>query len=242
VKFGAFFKYAMSQGADYIATGHYARIVDGTLLRGVDEAKDQSYFLWAVPKEALRKTLFPLGDSHKDETRALAKKFNLPNATKRDSQGICFLGSISVEDFLRAEFGDNPGKAVDERGAEVGAHDGVLLHTIGERIALSSAQPGPWYVIRKDIAANTLVVGKTPTSRTASATFHLSETNWLVDGVPETVVHAQYRYHGPKVEGILSPDAKTFTASEPLGEMVAEGQSLVLYHGENCIGGGIISA
>jgi len=240
VKFGAFFTYAMQEGADYIATGHYAQTEGGDLLRGVDDAKDQSYFLWAVPSGALQKTLFPLGGFQKDKTRTLAKKFNLPNATKRDSQGICFLGSISVEDFLREEFGNNPGIAQDEQGETVGTHDGVLLHTLGERIALTDAPSGPWYVVRKDVESNTLVVSKTHATRTASNVIRLSEQNWLTDDV-SGILQAQYRYHGPRIEGTLSSDRTTFTLSENLDEAVAEGQSLVLYKGENCIGGGIIS-
>src|SRR5690606_21296154 len=120
VKFGAFWRFAQNHGADFIATGHYAQIQEGKLFRGIDTAKDQSYFLWAVPKEVLAATLMPLGGMEKHRTRTLARRFHLPNATKRDSQGICFLGSISVSDFLQHEFGSAPGIARDTTGAEVG--------------------------------------------------------------------------------------------------------------------------
>jgi tRNA-specific 2-thiouridylase len=240
VKFGAFYEYAMKEGADMIATGHYARMEDRKLLRGVDEAKDQSYFLWAVPKEALEKTLFPLGRLKKDETRKLAKKLKLPNAEKRDSQGICFLGSVSVEDFLRAEFGSAEGRAVDETGKPVGTHDGVLLHTLGERVSLKDASPGPWYVVKKDISANVMTVSHAKTKQTGTAELSLSGTNFLAELREGEELTAQYRYHGPRVMGMVANDRSRFLLASPLPEPVAEGQSLVLYRGDECVGGGII--
>lgn len=241
VKFGAFYEYAMREGAYGIATGHYARIKNGTLFRGVDDAKDQSYFLWAVPKKVLAKTLFPLGEMQKDETRKRAIKFNLPNATKRDSQGICFLGSISVEDFLRNEFGSEAGKAVDESGREVGTHSGALLHTLGERIALELAPPGPWYVVKKDIKANVLTVSHEYRAHATPSHITLQEPNWFSEpGIGEELI-AQYRYHGPRVSGVFSDTRTKFLPSTSIDEPVAPGQSLVLYREDECVGGGIIS-
>lgn len=239
VKFGAFYRYAKEHGADFIATGHYGRIADGNLLRGIDEGKDQSYFLWAVPKEALSMTLFPLGELHKDETRRLAQKHRLPNAAKRDSQGICFLGSVSVEDFLKEEFGENPGQAVDEGGSVVGMHNGVLLHTLGERIAIESTQPGPWYVLRKDIERNLLVIGHEPRARDRKV-IELTDTNWLETPENDARYTAQYRYHGPRIEGVLSQNCSSFMPSTPITEPVASGQSLVIYKADSLVGGGII--
>lgn len=234
VKFGAFMRYAKEQGADYIATGHYAQCENGVLLRGVDASKDQSYFLWAVPKDALAIALFPLGGMKKDEVRKLAKRFRLPVADKKDSQGICFLGSVSVEDYLRQEFGESRGDAVDATGSVVGTHNGVLLHTIGERIALADATPGPWYVLKKDIARNVLIVGKEIPGTHDALT--LEGMNLLGDA--SGMLEAQYRYHGPRVQGRLS--GSVFTPEGALAEPVAAGQSLVLYRGDTCIGGGII--
>lgn len=241
VKFGAFFEYAMREGADAVATGHYARTKDGALLRGVDEDKDQSYFLWAVPKEVLAKTLFPLGSMKKDETRTLAKKFRLPNAQKRDSQGICFLGSISVEDFLRSEFGSESGKAVEQSGTEVGTHNGALLHTLGERIVLEGAAQGPWYVVKKDIATNVLTVSHTLETLEPQNEFHLTQTNWISSPRQDEELTAQYRYHGPRIRGMFGGNTSRFMVNDSLEEPVAQGQSLVLYRGDECIGGGIIS-
>lgn len=239
VKFGAFYRFAKERGADLIATGHYAQSADGRLLRGADTAKDQSYFLWAVPKQALAHAIFPLGSMKKTETRALAAQFKLPVADKKDSQGICFLGSISVEDFLRNEFGNETGKAIDTDGKEIGAHDGVLLHTIGQRIPLTDAAPGPWYVVAKDVERNVLTVAHAPMSIESGTHIKLTQTNWLAE--PQGELTAQYRYHGPIIRGTVSDDRTHFIPSEPLREALADGQSLVIYNGEQVIGGGIIS-
>lgn len=240
VKFGAFYAFARGHGADLIATGHYARQEGGRLLRGIDPAKDQSYFLWAVGNDALAHTAFPLGGRLKQETRELARRYRLPVASKRDSQGICFLGSISVEDFLMQEFGSAEGKAVDTLGREVGTHTGALLHTLGERIALRDAAPGPWYVVAKDVAANALTVSHESQSGGSGGAIALRDTNWLADTHEEELT-AQYRYHGPESRGTLSADRSSFRPHEPIAEPIASGQSLVVYRGDTCIGGGIIS-
>ncbi|MES2994878.1 MAG: tRNA 2-thiouridine(34) synthase MnmA [Patescibacteria group bacterium] len=239
VKFGAFYEFAKKSGADFIATGHYARNEDGKLLRGIDESKDQSYFLWAVPKEAFSMTVFPLGSMPKRETRSLAERFKLPVAQKKDSQGICFLGSISVDDFLRHEFGSEEGKALDTAGQEVGMHDGALLHTIGERIALRSASAGPWYVTSKDIERNILVVSPEQGSGSGTGSIAIRDTNWL-SKTDDEPLEAQYRYHGPRIAGHLTTERDAFIPTDAVPEPIASGQSLVLYRGEECIGGGII--
>jgi len=250
VKFGAFCAYAREHGADFIATGHYAQALreDGgaaraeaaaQLARGVDPEKDQSYFLWAVPKEALNHALFPLGGMHKAEVRRLAQKFGLPNAQKRDSQGICFLGNVSVEEFLAQEFGTEHGKAIDPEGKQVGTHRGALLSTLGQRAHLEDAAAGPWYVIAKDVSANTLTVAHQPQG-SQRASFVLSEMNWLQEPADGAAYTAQYRYHGPKVEGMYDAKSHAFVPDTPIVEPVAAGQSLVLYAGDVCLGGGII--
>ncbi|MBU0749984.1 tRNA 2-thiouridine(34) synthase MnmA [Patescibacteria group bacterium] len=237
VKFGAFFNYAMQQGADFVATGHYAQTENGRLLKGIDTSKDQSYFLWAVPKEVFAKTLFPLGGMHKTRVRELAKKYNLPNALKKDSQGVCFLGSISVEEFLTQEFGVDSGAAVTADGELVGRHTGSLLHTLGERISLADALPGPWYVVAKDVEKNELVVSHTPTLPTETEHINLTSMN-CIESMDAGSVSAQYRYHGPRVEGVIS--GTRFIPAEPITEPIAAGQSLVIYNGDHCLGGGII--
>lgn len=241
VKFGAFWRFAKAHGADFVATGHYAQTKDGTILRGQDESKDQSYFLWAVPKEVLAHTLFPVGGMDKVRTRVLAEQMGIPQATKKDSQGICFLGSISVDEFLQSEIGSTPGKAVDEAGKEVGVHTGAVLATLGERVVLQHALPGPWYVLRKDMHQNILIVGSRPVlSAQKVSSFSLRETNWLTTLEEGAAVSAQYRYHGPRVPGVLSESSSVFTPVTPVQEPVAQGQSLVCYQGNQLLGGGII--
>lgn len=255
VKFGAFYAFAKAQGADAIATGHYARVAregsggapQARLMRGIDPGKDQSYFLWAVPREALSYTYFPLGSMHKSEVRALAAQFGLPNARKRDSQGICFLGNVSVEDFLAQEFGRESGRAVDTEGEEVGTHAGALLVTLGQRVPLEDAAPGPWYVVAKDIEKNELVVAHEKHANKRDS-FAFTGANWFQKVAPGEPLIAQYRYHGPKVPGTLSSDLRTFVPDAPVMEPVASGQSLVLYRAapvagneEECVGGGIIA-
>jgi tRNA-uridine 2-sulfurtransferase len=247
VKFGAFYRYAMERGADYIATGHYAQATEDTngshLIRGVHEGKDQSYFLWAISKEALSKTIFPIGNLQKSEVRSLAKKYAFPNATKKDSQGICFLGDISIEQFLRKEFGTTYGVAENAQGISIGTHDGALLYTIGERVALTSAPAGPWYVIAKDIEKNILTVSHEVVSHTGTQeSFSLIQTNFFRKIDRNEILSAQYRYHGPRIEGTYDETQNVFTPLRPLEERVAQSQSLVLYdaQGNECLGGGII--
>lgn len=221
VKFGAFYRYAMAHRADRIATGHY-----------LSGEKDQRYFLWAVAKEAFEHTLFPLAEKDKNEVRALAKRYGLPVAQKPDSQGICFLGPVSVEDFLAKELGVVSGEAVDETGARIGEHHGAALYTLGERVPLPG---GPWYVREKDTARNLLVAGK-GIEPVALAGIRFSHANWLAE--PEGDVAAQYRYRGPYIPGSI--EEGRFVPATPLPDRPAPGQSLVFYQDGALIGGGII--
>ncbi len=185
VKFGAFLKKAIAMGADYIATGHYAQIFgEGRPLRiqkgptfsknlrkGIDPSKDQSYFLWTLKQEQLSRILFPIGHLKKTEVRKLAKKFKLPVALKKDSQGICFLGAVDLKDFLKHYIKEKKGKVLlapseagNEKGEEIGYHDGVVFHTLGERhgftIIKKSPNDGAYYIVGKDIKKNILYVSQ----------------------------------------------------------------------------------
>jgi len=234
VKFGAFYNSAMSSGADAIATGHY-----------ISGEKDQRYFLSAVPKNILDATIFPVGKMDKREVRVLAKKFNLPVAEKKDSQGVCFLGSISVEEFLKNEFGELRGRALDEHGVLVGEHAGVLLYTLGERVPLHNAvAQGPWFVLAKNVEKNELTVGRSrvPSVEHARRTVTFKEENWfLADGPPGSPreVEAQYRYRGARVAGkVFSTE---FTPDEPLRDIPTPGQVIVFYTKDDVLAGsGII--
>ncbi|MFA6519397.1 MAG: aminomethyltransferase beta-barrel domain-containing protein [Candidatus Paceibacterota bacterium] len=207
VKFGAFYRFAMEHGADAIATGHYRA-----------GGKDQSYFLWAVPKEILEATIFPVGHMEKNKVRALASKFSLPVSEKRDSQGICFLGAVSVKEFLEQEFGnDNP----------------ALLYTIGQKVSGG-------YVIGKDVEKKEIIVSKTRALGAREVRF--TDANWFGEpaqaGKPIEEVEAQYRYRGERCAGRVEGDR--FVSSELLPEQPAPGQSIVFYRGTNLVGGGII--
>lgn len=272
VKFGVFYRYAMEHSADYIATGHYARLVrvsaadksrtlrsfseaghtrpenggNGThLLRGIDIDKDQSYFLWAIPREVLEKTLFPVGALKKTEVRALARKFSIPVAAKKDSQGVCFLGSVSVGDFLKKELGSTPGTAITEDGVPVGVHEGALLYTLGERVGLTGHVAGPWYVVSKRLAENVLVVSNTrrPSLEQSKSEFILEETNWIQSVSEGESLDAQYRYHGPRIVGTYKKEnrGEIYIAAKSMNEQVAAGQSLVIYRGDELCGGGTIT-
>lgn len=227
VKFGVFYRTAKAAGADFIATGHYR-----------SGEKDQSYFLWAVPKEALDHTLFPIGHFDKAHVRSLAKKFDLPVADKKDSQGVCFLGDVSVEDFLKSELHTVPGSAVDESGVVVGTHQGVELYTLGQRVALEGAASGPWFVLEKRLDQNKLVVGKRGATSTPQTNIRFSGPNWLTSST--LVTSAQYRYRGPLIVGRVEGD--TFVSESALPERVAPGQSLVFYHRGTLAGGATIEA
>ncbi|MES2023655.1 MAG: tRNA 2-thiouridine(34) synthase MnmA [Patescibacteria group bacterium] len=168
VKFGAFLNKAISMGADYVATGHYAQNLKqstvSSLVKGVDSSKDQSYFLWTLKQEQLSKILFPIGHLKKTEVRKLAKQFKLPVAEKKDSQGICFLGMVDLKDFLKHYIKEKKGNVENEKGEVIGWHDGVVFHTLGERhgftITKKSPDDKPYYVIGKDIKKNILYVSQ----------------------------------------------------------------------------------
>ena len=251
IKFGLFFDWCMAQGAEMVATGHYAQTKDGQLYAGADENKDQSYFLWAVPEMKLRKTLFPVGSFTKQEVRALAKKFGLPNAERKDSQGLCFLGPVSMDEMLRKELQLVPGNVLDESGAVVGKHEGVQAYTLGQRhgFALSAQTPDtqPHFVIAKDVKRNTITVSANKFPEHARETVvELGETNWIGEH-KDGEYSARYRYRQKLIPAVLrrlnlSSSAGLTCAEVTLLEphFVPEGQSLVLYDGARCIGGGVI--
>ncbi len=240
IKFGVWYEEAIKKNIDFLATGHYARTENGCLFKAKDKTKDQSYFLYAVSKSVLRQVVFPLGIFQKSEVRALAKKAGLPVALKKDSQGICFLGSVSIEDLLRTHTSVLPGDALDESGKVIGIHKGAILYTIGERASLTHAPAGPWYVCKKDIEMNTIVVSKKETRPLIENKIYLSKTHFISEVQSNELLSAQYRYHGPVIEGTLAEDNSFFQLKNLLEERLAVGQSLVFYRGEECVGGGII--
>lgn len=250
IKFGKFFEFARSCGADLIATGHYARLVSEKLFTGADSEKDQSYFLWAVPETVLRYTLFPVGNLKKTHVRALARRFGLPNAARKDSQGLCFLGPISMQDMLTHELSPKPGNVLDEAGVIIGSHQGTLLYTLGERhgfvLFAQTPEMPPHFVIAKDIAQNTITVSTSRFPRDASKTrIMLRDCNWI-GVVPSRRYQARFRYRQTLIPAELdrsdfrgSQTCPTITLLEP--HYVPMGQSLVLYDSTRCLGGGIVA-
>lgn len=240
IKFGLFYDWCMGQGADAVATGHYAQTKDGRLFAGADPAKDQSYFLALVPKEKLQKTLFPIGHLQKSQVRALAKKFGLPNAERPDSQGLCFLGPVSVGDMLKHELVVAPGEVLDEEGVVVGTHEGAPLYTLGQRqgftLFVHSPTSVPHYVIAKDPEFNTITVSpnKFPTNATKTEV-EFVEPNWI-SAAPQGRLWARYRYRQPLIAAKVS--GNTVVLHEP--HYVPEGQVLALYVDDECIGGAVI--
>jgi tRNA-specific 2-thiouridylase len=240
VKFGLFFDWARKNGADYIATGHYAQIKDGVLYAGADEEKDQSYFLWAVAQEKLKRSLFPVGGLKKSDVRALAEKLQLPNAARPDSQGLCFLGPISLSDMLHQELSPVEGMVRSSEGETIGTHEGATLYTLGQRhgfiITKKTPDTAPYFVVGKDISANTITVSTERYPKGVSGTrVELAEENWIEER-PEGSCVARFRYRQKLIPATYVNGAVVL--KEP--HYVPEGQSLVLYQGARCLGGGVV--
>ena len=263
IKFGALWEWAKERGADYIATGHHARvkrISDKTppfgslapkwgewgLLRGVDAEKDQSYFLWQLTQYDLEHTLMPVGELQKSEVRSLARKYALPVADKPDSQGLCFVGDIAMSDFLERYIAVEKGDVYDTRGNIIGVHNGALLYTIGQREGLNIHSGGsaraPYYVVAVDVAANR-VVASTHRMDAAVKNVCLYNENWINSLHQYDDLSCMVRYRQIPQSCRLEKSAITGTRvhfSEPL--IASTGQSLVLYNVDSCLGGGMMRA
>ncbi|MEX0668450.1 MAG: tRNA 2-thiouridine(34) synthase MnmA [Candidatus Saccharimonadales bacterium] len=252
IKFRLFLDTALEAGAEMIATGHYAKIIDiseaeKALYAGVDESKDQSYFLYRMPLKALSKTLFPLGDMNKQQVRKIAKKLKLPNASKADSQGICFVGEVDIKDFLREYIDTKEGPIKNMEGEILGEHEGAQLYTIGQRQGLGVGGGLPLYVVNKDIATNTVYVTN-DLNALMTDEIKLDNLHWL-NQAPE--VGDQYmvrtRHLGRLTEAEVIDMTKnklTLKLADP-ERAVTAGQSAVLYkednNGKRVVGGGIIT-
>lgn len=244
VKFKLFLDAALAEGADMIATGHYARVQDGTLRVGLDKNKDQSYFLYRVTEDALRHTLMPIGNYEKPRVRELAAQYGLVTADKKDSQGICFVGKVGIKDFLLHELGPQPhGVIIDQHGRNVGEHDGAIFYTFGQRHGLQVGGGLPFYVVGKDMAKNEIyVTTDLQDDKLWRHELQLASPHWINTAPePGKTYGVRVRYRAPLVE---------CTAAEKDGVMhlqlhgdvraVTPGQSAVLYDGQQCLGGGIV--
>lgn len=249
IKFGFFFDWAMSQNADAVATGHYARIIKNgsaspVLTAGVDPLKDQSYFLYAIPKQTLTKVLFPIGTYTKYQVRTMARKFDLPNAERPDSQGICFLGDLDVASFLREKISRSPGMIKTSNGTALGMHQGLSYYTIGQRHGFSIGGGMPYYVAEKQFESNTLVVAEGPNDPVLyNKQLRAYDPHWLQDAPARRFTcSARIRYRQALAPASVSrhdDDTVEVTFSEPQ-RAVASGQAIVFYNGDSVIGGATI--
>lgn len=278
VKFGVFWDFAKKNGADFIATGHYSQIslfrdkssfqsslslprsarraptpVTSqrllSLRKGIDLSKDQSYFLWTLTQKDLSHTLFPIGHLEKKEVRKLAKKYKIPTATKKDSQGVCFLGPLDMKDFLKHYIKPKKGKVLNEDGKIIGHHEGSVFFTLGERkgfiITEKTKNEKPLYVISKNIKNNTITVSNNLNlnGEEKNTIYNLINTNWISDlPILKKNYFAQIRYHGKFLKCNLEIDRNKKTkVIFSLPVLVDSGQSIVVYDEDICLGGGIVS-
>jgi tRNA-uridine 2-sulfurtransferase len=263
IKFKSFLDHAMRLGAEKIATGHYARVrlneATGLheLLKGLDPSKDQSYFLHRLTQAQLAKTLFPVGELHKTEVRRIALEIGLPNAKKKDSTGICFIGERPFREFLNRYISKEPGPIKNDQGRTIGEHVGLSFYTLGQRQGLGiggvkekGAQRGagehaPWYVARKDMAKNTLwVVQGHEHPWLLSSALQADDVSWCAGHAPQEGMYgnkSRYRQADASCDFSAQPDGFTLSFPQPQWA-VTPGQSAVMYDGEVCLGGGVIAS
>lgn len=252
IKFNAFLDYAMKLGADYVATGHYAKVIHSDkgslLLRGIDDNKDQSYFLAKLSSEQLEKVIFPLGDYTKPQIRELAQKYGLSTANKKDSTGICFIGERNFNEFLSKYLPAKSGNIVDINGNIVGKHEGLMYYTIGQRkgIGIGNTKEGTgeaWFVVDKNMDKNELIVSQGDTSalyKQGLITNDFSLINEEIVSFPLRCT-VKFRYRQEDVSAVIIKEDNKFkiTFDKPQ-RAVTKGQIVVAYLGNICVGGGAI--
>ncbi len=255
VKFKAFLNYAIEDlGADYIATGHYARVAEKNdefyLLKGLDPNKEQSYFLYTLGQKALSKTLFPIGHLHKPEIRALAKKAGFDNHKKKDSTGICFIGERKFTEFLQRFLPTQPGEMVTPEGQYIAKHQGLMYYTLGQRQGLGvggvkNAPDEPWYVLDKDLENNRLIIGQGHDHPLLHHnTLEANQLDWCSNQVlTETILctaKTRYRQADQACQAIPLGNDRCRVIFDQPQRAITPGQSVVFYQDEVCLGGGII--
>ena len=252
IKFKAFLEYAEKLGADYIATGHYARLIedkDGkkVLLKGIDDNKDQTYFLSGLTQKQLEKVLFPLGDYKKSEIREIAQKYDLKTANKKDSTGICFIGERNFNEFLSKYIPAQKGDIVDINGKKLGIHNGLMYYTIGQRkgIGLGNSKDGtgePYFVVDKKLETNELVVAQGDDKLLYSKGLIANNFNFINSIKFPFECGVKFRYRQKDVKAVISKinDEEYRIDFEEPQRAVTLGQVAVIYNGDICLGGGII--
>ena len=252
IKFKAFLDFALDLGANRIATGHYARVEQRDdsyhLLRGIDNDKDQSYFLYTLGQAELSRSLFPLGEIEKPEVRRIAEQSGLPNYARKDSTGICFIGERRFKDFLSRYLPAQPGeiRSLDDESV-LGQHDGLMYHTLGQRQGLGIGGAGDaWYVARKDLKRNILYVVQGQEHPALYSPALVADTlYWTQDTAPAFPLNcsAKTRYRQPDQACTVraqDPEQSIEVTFERAQRAITPGQSVVLYNGDECLGGGVI--
>lgn len=259
VKFPLLWKAAKKLKCDYVVTGHYSRIKKKGkkyfLLRGKDETKDQSYFLYRLSQEDLKHCIFPIGDFTKKEIREIAEKNNFPNSDKKGTVGICFIGKVNLKDFLKQKIKPRVGKILDPDGNVIGVHDGIFYYTIGQKIGpkfgIEIEKVGDdkkklkkWYVARKDLNKNIIVAAPEGHELNFRQEIIIGDEHWIAE-VPKKSkqkVYSRIRQVGELIPSVLSWNGNNWRVrlnKKITG--VSEGQAIVLYKGKECIGGGVIA-
>lgn len=249
IKFKLFYDIAMSQGADFIATGHYAVSEDGNLKLAIDTNKDQTYFLYRISDEAISRTLFPLGKMLKPEVKQLAAEFGLDNAYKKESMGVCFVGEVGIKDFLQEYIEVTPGQIIDrDTNRVLGTHEGAVFYTIGQRHGLNLGGGLPYYVVGKDMSKNLVYVSKnlnhlnlwTKTLKLKDVIIRQihQESGGIQPNLSELTCRVRHR--APLITCSFNPETNEVTLNEEIKHPAA-GQSVVFYAGDVCVGGGIIA-
>ncbi len=242
IKFGFFFEKALGLGFEAIASGHYAQRKNSSLLKARDENKDQTYFLWSIEKQKFEKIIFPIGNLLKTEVREIAKKYNLPVAEKKESMGICFVGTVKLREFLSRYLKPKEGKIIDTEGKILGTHPGYYYFTEGQRHGLNiKIGGGPYYVVQKIPEENLIVVAKENHPRLYTQKIEITEINILEPEIlaKNEIVEARFRHRQPlaKAKVDLKHNLVEFLAPQ---KMVSPGQSIVFYFENFVLGGGII--
>lgn len=238
VKFKLFLETSLEDGADMIATGHYARTHDGKLFLAKDANKDQTYFLYRVTRSALEKTLFPLGEFTKPEVRAMAEERGLWTATKKESMGVCFVGSVGMREFLSQYVTTMPGDIIDKQtGRVLGRHDGAIYYTLGQRHGLDVGGGLPYYVVGKDMEKNEVYVSTNLNDEQMWQTELALESIHCIDGVVDGEVHIRTRHRGALTPATVHGAVLSLSEAQ---RAVTPGQSVVFYRNDECLGGGIV--
>jgi len=241
IKFGELLKKARVMGAQYVATGHYARVNSEKLLKGKDPEKDQSYFLYTLMQDKLEQVLFPVGDYKKPKVREMAKKFGLPVHAKKDSQEVCFVGA-SLKNFLKKYLKVKSGKIVElESGRKLGEHDGLPFYTIGQRRGLALGG-GPWYVVKIDTKKNILYISRDEKKLLAKELI-AEKVSWISGSAPKLPIRvkAKIRYKHKEAPCLIKKIKNNFKIIfDKPQRAVTSGQSAVFYRGDEVLGGGVI--